>query len=205
MDEETKAYESIPEFADPLSYLNKKKKNRNFKPVDKDIEEDLFDEKIAVDKDYELLLDRLFEKLLAMKPGLVMKGEKPKFKLIPVFLARVGSKRTLFRNFGQECLLMNREPNHFKQFIEIETERTNSIVQPNRLLIRGRYTINQIETLLVKYCKEYVLCKSCKSHDTIMEKARGIRIMFIECRNCEAKTTVNNLDVGFQPNIIKLC
>jgi len=189
-----------------LSYLNKKKKNRNFNPVDKDIEEDLFD-KIEVDKayDYELCLDRLFAKLFAMKPGLVLQGEKPKFKLMPVFLARVGSKRTLFRNFGQECTLMNREPNHLQKFIENETGSTSSIVQPNSLLIRGQFKAQQIETLLVKYCKEYVLCKFCKSHCTIFEKTRGIRTMFLQCSNCEANYSVNGLDEGFQPIVWKRC
>lgn len=57
------------------------------------------------DYKYEELLDRVFKIMREKNPDIVI-GEKKKFVMKPPHVARVGTKKTSFTNFGEICRLL---------------------------------------------------------------------------------------------------
>lgn len=97
---------------------------------------------------------------------------------------------------------MRRQPKHLMDFIFAELGTSGSVDGAQRLMIKGRYTQKNMENVLKKYigeftkalrssvvsrltyCNEveYVMCKTCKSSDTILDKEN--RLYFIVCEAC---------------------
>jgi translation initiation factor 2 subunit 2 len=48
---------------------------------------------------------------------------------------------------------------------------------------------------------EYVTCKTCKSHDTLLTKEN--RIFFMSCESCGSRRSVNPIKSGFQAQVGK--
>ena len=41
-----------------------------------------------------------------------------------------------------------------------------------------------------RYINDYVVCNSCKSLDTLLDRDSSTRIMFLRCQQCSASRTV---------------
>lgn len=78
-------------------------------------------------------------------------GEKRKYTVVPPQVARDGTKKTMFSNLVDICRRMHREPTHVIQFLYSELGTTGSVDGSQRLIMKGRYTQKQIETMLKKY------------------------------------------------------
>ena len=50
---------------------------------------------------------------------------------------------------------------------------------------------------LRRYVNEYVLCNSCKSPDSLLDRDSSSRIMFLRCQACGASRTVTPIKAGF--------
>ncbi|KAK2077102.1 hypothetical protein QBZ16_004736 [Prototheca wickerhamii] len=48
----------------------------------------------------------------------------------------------------------------------------------------------------------YVLCSSCKSPDTLLDRDASTRIMFMRCQQCGASRTVSAIKSGFQARTV---
>ena len=53
-----------------------------------------------------------------------------------------------------------------------------------------------------RYVNEYVLCNSCKSPDTLLDRDSATRIMFLRCQQCGASRTVSAIKAGFQARTV---
>ena len=53
------------------------------------------------------------------------------------------------------------------------------------------------EGTLRRYVNEYVLCNSCKSPDSLLDRDSSSRIMFLRCQACGASRTVAPIKAGF--------
>merc|ERR1740138_31356 len=149
-----------------------------------------------LDYTYDNLLIRAYCILKKNNPEL--KGEKRKTILKPPQVAREGSKRTSFINFQELCILMGRPPDHVMQFLLSEIGSSGSLDGSMCLIIKGRYLPKDFERVLRRYMLEYVLCNSCKSAETSLDKDQNKRLMFIKCCQCKASRTVSNIKSGFQ-------
>jgi translation initiation factor 2 subunit 2 len=115
-------------------------------------------------------------------------GEKKKFKLVPVQLLRISPMKTVWMNFGTELKLLNREGNHLCDFMSKETQSFCTVSGNGHLIMRGKFNEQMIQTLLIKYCKEYVLCHSCSSANTgLLSESR---LHFIQCYTCMSRLIV---------------
>ena len=47
-----------------------------------------------------------------------------------------------------------------------------------------------------RYINDYVLCSSCKSVDTLLDRDSSTRIMFLRCQQCSASRTVAGERLG---------
>ncbi len=114
-------------------------------------------------------------------------------KLPPPTLARSGGRRVLWTNFGKTCTLINRSEEHVKLFFTKELCTEGSVDAKHSMLIKGRYTSAQIQSVLVKYIDDYVACGSCQGVATSFQKDPVVRLMFLVCDTCQSKRSIKPL------------
>ncbi|CAD8090261.1 unnamed protein product [Paramecium primaurelia] len=141
---------------------------------------------------YNKALEKIIELLKENNPSLATQNniqlEKPQ-------IDRLGTKKTLWKNFEAICIQMNREAQHVSQYLLIEMGTEGSLAD-EKLIIKGRYTSTQIETLIKKYLQEYVLCSLCMSSATTLIRDVESRLYSKECKNCKATKTVATLKIS---------
>ena len=93
---------------------------------------------------------------------------------------------------------MNRPIEHVLQYILIELGTAANLNEEKELIIKGFFRKEQIDSVLIHYYKEYVMCKNCKQGDTTMIKKD--RIMFMICNKCESSKSVAPLKKGYKKN-----
>jgi translation initiation factor 2 subunit 2 len=131
------------------------------------------------------MLERAFSQL---------KKDENKLVLPPFTIEKAGTKKTRWNNFAQVCTTLNREPTHVQKFIESELGETTSLVGPS-LLIRapGKYDSRRLISLCSKYVKEYVLCTSCQTYQTRLEKDPVTRLSFVVCLICRSRRATTQI------------
>ncbi|CAF0763592.1 unnamed protein product [Rotaria sordida] len=149
---------------------------------------------------YEDLLSRVFTIIREKNPN-VIDGEKIKLTLKPPQVARIGTKRTSFSNFGEICKSLKRQEKHLHQYLLAELGTNGSIDANNALIIKGRFQQKQIENVLRSYIKEYVICKTCRSPDTSLQKEERLSVLL--CNNCRSRYFVSGIKTGFQAQVGK--
>jgi translation initiation factor 2 subunit 2 len=152
------------------------------------------------DYTYEELLDRVFGILREQNPELT--GERRRTTLKPPQVAREGTKKTVFTNFMDLCRSMNRNPEHLQAYLLAELGTSGSLDGQQRLIVKGRFLPKAFEGCLRRYMNEYVLCNSCKSPDTLLDRDSSTRIMFLRCQQCGASRTVSAIKAGFQARTV---
>lgn len=128
---------------------------------------------------YDELLDRVYGILREYNPELT--GEKKRTILKPPQVAREGTKKTVFTNFPELCKLMSRSQEHVMQYLLAELGASGSLDGQNRLIVKGRFLPKAFENVLRRYMIEYVLCSSCKSPDTALDRDASTRLMYMKC------------------------
>ncbi|KAI3659181.1 hypothetical protein MP638_006963 [Amoeboaphelidium occidentale] len=148
------------------------------------------------DYSYADLLCRVFLTLRQNNPE--FSGERRKFQMLLPVVERDG-KKSIFVNIEAVCARMKRSPKHLEEYIFAELGTQGSVDGAARLVIKGRYQQRQIENVLRKYIDEYVMCKTCKSTDTHLNKEN--RLSFLHCDTCGSSRTVTAIKTGFRLNI----
>lgn len=119
----------------------------------------------------------------------------------PPILGRIGTKKTSFTNVKEICDKIHRSPDHLMSFLSVELGTETSINNSQEIILKGRFQQTQIENVLKQYIREYVICKTCKSPDTEMQKEN--RINFIQCHQCHSRTSVSQVIKGYHAQIGK--
>lgn len=145
------------------------------------------------DLTYDELLERVYKIMREKNPNV---GEKKQFVIKPPEVVKAGAKKTSFVNFLEISKAMNREPKHFLSFILAELGTSGSIDGNYTLILKGKFQVKQMENILRRYIKEYVLCHTCKSRDTKLSKSD--RLHFLQCESCQSRCTVANVRTGYQ-------
>jgi len=189
------------ELLDEFSLDSKKKKKKKAKKV-ADLDDNLEEPSTPAeaeedDKDYTYkeMLDRVFAIMRANNPELVS-GEKKRFVMKPPQVVRLGSKKSGFANFLDICKMLHRQPDHLLAFLLAELGTSGSLDASNCLVIKGRFTQKNIESVLRKYIRDYVTCHTCKSPTTIL--AKHSRLYFLQCETCGSRCSVASIKSGFQ-------
>ncbi|KAG7571370.1 hypothetical protein FFLO_00722 [Filobasidium floriforme] len=149
------------------------------------------------DYTYPELLNRFYSMLHSHNPELA--GDKKKLTLVPPQVTREGTKKTMFANLAEICRRMHRQPKHLMEFLFAELGTSGSVDAQQRLIIKGRYTQKSMENVLRRYIVEYVVCKTCKSPDTLLNKEN--RLYFITCESCGSRRSVAAIKTGFQAQV----
>lgn len=147
------------------------------------------------DFSYEELLTKFFKILRDNNPDLASDRSGVKYKIPPPSVIRDG-KKSIFANIKDISDRMHRPTEHVIQFLFAELGTSGSVDGTARLVIKGRYTPKQLETVLRKYITEYVSCKTCKSINTKLSKEN--RLYFLECNSCGSRRSVASIKTGYQ-------
>ncbi|TQV92089.1 hypothetical protein V2A60_004390 [Cordyceps javanica] len=150
---------------------------------------------------YPLLLSRFFTLLQQKNPDHALSGTKT-YKIPPPQCMREGNRKTVFANIAEICRRMKRSEEHLTSYLFAELGTIGSVDGSRRLVIKGRWTPAQLETVLRKYIIEYVTCKTCKSPDTELNKGEN-RLYFVTCNNCGSRRSVTAIKTGFSAQVGK--
>lgn len=184
-----------------LSVKKKKKKNKqrnDFEEKDHNVENASTSKSITTNEEYtyEFLLDRVFSKLSSNNPELTQKKDKVRLK--PLEVCKEGTRKTVFTNFSNLCKELNRDKDHLLLFITSELCVNASIDGNERLIIRGKYSPSQIQKIVTNYITQYVLCQSCKSMDTLIDRDKSTRLGFLRCNVCQASMSIKPIQTGYR-------
>jgi translation initiation factor 2 subunit 2 len=202
-----------PELLDlQLLKKKKKKKERTLEELEGDVEDSGKGNEAAEggkypwsgstrDYTYEELLGRVFGILSEKNPQLA--GTKSRVVIKPPEVSREGTKKTVFVNFTELCKMMNRNSEHVQQYLLAELGTSGSLDGTNRLVLKGRFQPKAFESTLRRYINEYVLCPSCKSMDTLLDKDSATRLSYLRCQQCGASKSVTTIKQGFMARVGK--
>lgn len=152
--------------------------------------------------EYQFLVDRIFNLMQENNPGRSL-TEDSKFKIPPPILGKDGTRITVWTNFADICDKMNRKYDHVRDYALAEMGTTGSLDAEKRFNIKGRFQPKQIQTVLRHYIDEYVICRTCKSPKTAMDREKQQRVNFIQCQQCGSRRTVATIKAGFHAQIGK--
>eukprot|EP00871_Galdieria_phlegrea_P001937 jgi/Galph1/2744/GphlegSOOS_G1416.1 len=152
------------------------------------------------DYTYQELLRRIFDFLHGKHPSLAGESRK-RFTLRPPQIAREGSKKTVFMNFGDICNSIHRQPEHLLSYMSAEMGTTGNLQEGGRLVLKGRFQPKGIENVLRRYILEYVICKSCRSAESILMRDANTRLYFLQCESCGASRSVAPIRQGYMAQI----
>lgn len=155
---------------------------------------DALDESQMANFGYDTLLTRVFDRMEHIGIGKGGKSGK-KFVCKPPAMNRVGTKRTSFSNFAEILNDFNRPERHVMQYLLAELGTSGNLDGKKALIIKGKFKPTQMESILRQYIREYIICQTCKSSNTVMEKIE--RLYFMLCNDCSSRRTVAPLKAGF--------
>lgn len=130
---------------------------------------------------YDDLLNVLFS-TIPKKKKLILKP--PKINNI--------NKRTVWENFLEICDTINRPHDHLLTYLMAELAIEGSVDSQGHLILRGYFTQKQIESIVKKYIRIYVLCKTCGSYETKIEKS------MIQCSVCQCSCPLEKIEIGYR-------
>mmetsp|Transcript_9370 Transcript_9370/g.16895 ORF Transcript_9370/g.16895 Transcript_9370/m.16895 type:complete len:320 (-) Transcript_9370:830-1789(-) len=156
------------------------------------------------DYTYSELLHRAFELMHGKNAGSSGEGDgRKRFRLRAPQVAREGSKKTVFLNFGEICKSIHRQPDHLLAYLGAELGTTGNLQEGGRLVIKGKFQPKGIENVLRRYIKEYVSCSSCLSWDTVLMRDANTRLYFLQCESCGATRSVAPIRQGFMAQVTR--
>ncbi|CAF3782430.1 unnamed protein product [Rotaria sp. Silwood1] len=141
---------------------------------------------IESDYSYKFLINRAFKLIPETNPV------PHRLILPPVQVGRIGTKRTTFLNFSSICALLKRQEKQLYEFFIMELGTTASIDGNHALIIKGRFQQSHLENVL----REYVLCKTCHSSNTLLGKSD--RLTMITCNICHSQYSVSTIKTNVQ-------
>lgn len=99
----------------------------------------------------------------------------------------VEGNRTFIRNFKDIAMALNREENHILKYLTTELG-TNGNIEGSRAIFQGKHARVQIQKLLDRYTKDFVLCGECGKPDTRF--VHQGRVLVMRCDACGATNAI---------------
>ena len=140
-----------------LAMFASKKKKKKSRPVEEQEEKPAhptIQEDLEEEDTYETMLARIYDKLNASRSS----ESQSRLRLKPPRIERVGTKRTSWSNFRETAALLNRQEIHLQSFYNSELGVLSSIDGEGRLILKGKFSVPYIESILKKYISTFVQC-----------------------------------------------
>ena len=112
-------------------------------------------------------------------------------------------KKTVLTNFASICEVLDREKKHVGKYVLSELGADGNVNEFGELIIKKKSLKKEnIEDVVRNYCKEYVTCKACDKHDSVMFRKKD-RMLYVRCRVCQSERSVKDVDLGFRAMVGK--
>jgi translation initiation factor 2 beta subunit (eIF-2beta)/eIF-5 len=139
---------------------------------------------MAQENNFELMLTQLYQQLDGDDDNEIAISKK-----IPHPKINSAARKIHWENYYPTVKAMNRDFTHFQIYIQnelgINTSLKNVMNIKEGLIMHTKCRDKQLKSLLGKYYTSYVICKSCGSDDTEMEKLKDIAKLYqIKCNSC---------------------
>lgn len=108
--------------------------------------------------------------------------------VIPPPIIEKSTTNTYWKNIKKILITINRNPDHFIDFLnkEINTGEWISSSKSDGIVLVGKYNIEQLTKLLQSYIKKYVVCNICNATNTLLDKDKELRVFKINCNKCKS-------------------
>lgn len=131
-----------------------------------------------------------YEELLSDVTGICVSSVKKKTALLilPPECEKQGGVRTAWTNFGAISDQLDKPLDHFMKFVTSELGTTTSLSATRALILYGKYTSSNFESLIRSYIRKYCKCDSCGNCETDLEC--GTTEDTITCKYCGKTNTI---------------
>lgn len=170
--------------------FGKKKKKKIINVVQGEGVQGESDEK---DYDYFELLNNVYSKLNNGSSNTDNKVQK--LNIPSIQLTADGTTKTVWCNINKVAISIRRETDHLQKYTMSELAINGSINGAGQLVMKGRFQVKQIETVVRHYVNNYVTCSNCNGTKTRLSK--NDRLSFINCDECHATKSVDSINKNF--------
>jgi len=115
-------------------------------------------------------------------------------KLDPPQSARQGGARTVWTNFGKNVNQLKKPMEHFRSFVSNELATTTSVSEKGELILFGRFTGANFESIIRSYIKTYCKCNNCGNCATTLMQDTNADV--VVCTYCGRNTMVATTKTG---------
>jgi translation initiation factor 2 subunit 2 len=172
--------------------LSKKKKKKKVDIKEETKEEVKHEDTTENDNDYDYMF--LLDRIKRMKPDISSCVNAKLVVPIPN-MNKLTPKKVMFVNFSDTVKVLNRPSEHVQLFVSSELNAECSVDAMSRLIIRGKYSSRNLESIIKKYIIEYVVCNECNKTDTSLVKDPITRLSFVKCGGCKSSRSVSNISL----------
>jgi translation initiation factor 2 subunit 2 len=137
---------------------------------------------MSSEKDYEALLDGIYQKLPERTKGTGERFEMPRFEFF------TEGNKTFIKNFKAVCDRIRRDPVFLSKHLSKEMAVPVEVVG-ERLVLQRKLTGDMVNKKLEEFVNKYVICKECNRPDTHLEDL-GHRVRNLVCEACGARKAV---------------
>jgi translation initiation factor 2 subunit 2 len=136
--------------------------------------------------DFEKMIDEVYNEL----------GENEKCNLvIPPPIIEKSTTKINWKNIKDFLKVTKTPPEHLFAFIEKHINEKiswfSNSMSDGLLIFNKKIKTSEISNIMIKYIKEFVICKNCNKSDTMMHKDSTIRKWKINCKDCKSEYTLN--------------
>jgi translation initiation factor 2 subunit 2 len=112
--------------------------------------------------------------------------------VVPNPVLEYSTTNTYWKNVKKILMTINRSPDHFIDFIQMElkTGEWMSSSKSDGIVLIGKHKMDKIMYLLQSYIKKYVICNICNASNTILEKNKDLRSHMVKCNKCNSTYSV---------------
>jgi len=144
---------------------------------------------------YQILLARGYEIMAKQNPNI---KSRKKCRILPPMVSLSGRKKTVYANMKETVELLKRDFEHLKDFLYAELGTTGSVDGSKRLILKGRFRVGQVQSVLGKYAENYVICENCTSPLTKLTRDAATRLYSMKCDTCNSERRVQAIRSGFR-------
>jgi translation initiation factor 2 subunit 2 len=123
-------------------------------------------------------------------------GENETYDLvIPPPVIEKSTTKINWKNIKDFLKITKTPPDHLFSYIEKNINEKiswfSNSMSDGLLIFNKKIKPSEISNIMIKYIKEFVICKNCNKSDTIMHKDSAIRKWKIKCNDCKSEYTLN--------------
>ena len=123
-------------------------------------------------------------------------GENETYDLvIPPPIIEKSTTKINWKNIKDFLKITKTPPDHLFSYIEKHINEKiswfSNSMSDGLLIFNKKIKPSEISNIMIKYIKEFVICKNCNNSDTIMQKDSTIRKWKIRCNKCKSEYTLN--------------